>query len=182
MAYFHCQGYMCRLVSGFSLICGPRRIFHIFRTHLQGNSVLNMVKCVKENWKYTLCEWWLFLQVDSVWAAYKSLFLHLPPFWICLPDMIHFFLFQVLYKEDFERNKGKGFSVVADTPELQRVKKTQDQISNVRHSRNSIYRCASLNITSIAIFLQIWYIHCVLPISFISSRFLNTDKSIFTLP
>ncbi|KPP58380.1 LIM and SH3 domain protein 1-like [Scleropages formosus] len=38
---------------------------------------------------------------------------------------------QVLYKEDFEKNKGKGFSVVADTPELQRIKKTQDQISNV---------------------------------------------------
>uniref|UniRef100_A0A8B9H7Q4 LIM and SH3 domain protein 1 n=1 Tax=Astyanax mexicanus TaxID=7994 RepID=A0A8B9H7Q4_ASTMX len=39
---------------------------------------------------------------------------------------------QVLYKEEFEKNKGKGFSVVADTPELQRIKKTQDQISNVR--------------------------------------------------
>ncbi|MBN3313803.1 LASP1 protein, partial [Atractosteus spatula] len=37
---------------------------------------------------------------------------------------------QVLYKEEFEKNKGKGFSVVADTPELQRIKKTQDQISN----------------------------------------------------
>lgn len=39
---------------------------------------------------------------------------------------------QVRYKEEFEKNKGKGFSVVADTPELQRIKKTQDQISNVR--------------------------------------------------
>uniref|UniRef100_A0A3B3QFG9 LIM and SH3 domain protein 1 n=1 Tax=Paramormyrops kingsleyae TaxID=1676925 RepID=A0A3B3QFG9_9TELE len=38
---------------------------------------------------------------------------------------------QVLYKEEFEKSKGKGFSVVADTPELQRIKKTQDQISNV---------------------------------------------------
>lgn len=38
---------------------------------------------------------------------------------------------QALYKEDFEKNKGKGFSVVADTPEMQRLKKTQDQISNV---------------------------------------------------
>jgi hypothetical protein len=38
---------------------------------------------------------------------------------------------QALYKEEFEKNKGKGFSVVADTPEMQRVKKTQDQISNV---------------------------------------------------
>lgn len=38
---------------------------------------------------------------------------------------------QALYKEDFEKNKGKGFSVVVDTPEMQRVKKTQDQISNV---------------------------------------------------
>uniref|UniRef100_A0AAY4B6P1 LIM and SH3 domain protein 1 n=1 Tax=Denticeps clupeoides TaxID=299321 RepID=A0AAY4B6P1_9TELE len=37
---------------------------------------------------------------------------------------------QVLYKEEFEKSKGKGFSVVADTPELQRIKKTQDQISN----------------------------------------------------
>lgn len=35
-------------------------------------------------------------------------------------------------QEEFEKNKGKGFSVVADTPELQRIKKTQDQISNVR--------------------------------------------------
>ncbi|KAA8581296.1 hypothetical protein FQN60_002877 [Etheostoma spectabile] len=39
---------------------------------------------------------------------------------------------QALYKEDFEKNKGKGFSVVVDTPEMQRVKKTQDQISHVR--------------------------------------------------
>uniref|UniRef100_A0A8C5ISA2 LIM and SH3 domain protein 1 n=1 Tax=Junco hyemalis TaxID=40217 RepID=A0A8C5ISA2_JUNHY len=37
---------------------------------------------------------------------------------------------QIRYKEEFEKNKGKGFSVVADTPELQRIKKTQDQISN----------------------------------------------------
>lgn len=40
---------------------------------------------------------------------------------------------QVRYKEDFEKNKGKGFSVVADTPELQRIKKTQDQISNIKY-------------------------------------------------
>ncbi|KAG7459738.1 hypothetical protein MATL_G00213870 [Megalops atlanticus] len=40
---------------------------------------------------------------------------------------------QVLYKEEFEKNKGKGFSVVADTPELQRIKKTQDQISNIKY-------------------------------------------------
>ena len=39
--------------------------------------------------------------------------------------------FQALYKEDFEKNKGKGFSVVVDTPEMQRLKKTQDQISDV---------------------------------------------------
>ncbi|KAI1230359.1 LIM and SH3 domain protein 1, partial [Lamprotornis superbus] len=36
----------------------------------------------------------------------------------------------IRYKEEFEKNKGKGFSVVADTPELQRIRKTQDQISN----------------------------------------------------
>lgn len=41
---------------------------------------------------------------------------------------------QIRYKEEFEKNKGKGFSVVADTPELQRIKKTQDQISNVSGS------------------------------------------------
>lgn len=40
---------------------------------------------------------------------------------------------QVQYKEDFEKNKGKGFCVVSDTPELQRVKKTQDQISNIKY-------------------------------------------------
>lgn len=45
------------------------------------------------------------------------------------------FAVQVHYREDFEKNKGKGFSVVADTPELQRIKKTQDQISNVSSSR-----------------------------------------------
>ncbi|XP_036263837.1 LIM and SH3 domain protein 1 isoform X2 [Pipistrellus kuhlii] len=39
----------------------------------------------------------------------------------------------VRYKEEFEKNKGKGFSVVADTPELQRIKKTQDQISNIKY-------------------------------------------------
>ncbi|XP_036889479.1 LIM and SH3 domain protein 1 isoform X3 [Sturnira hondurensis] len=40
---------------------------------------------------------------------------------------------RVRYKEEFEKNKGKGFSVVADTPELQRIKKTQDQISNIKY-------------------------------------------------
>uniref|UniRef100_A0A8C9WJ52 LIM and SH3 domain protein 1 n=1 Tax=Scleropages formosus TaxID=113540 RepID=A0A8C9WJ52_SCLFO len=40
---------------------------------------------------------------------------------------------QVLYKEEFEKNKGKGFSVVADTPEMQRIKRTQDQISNIKY-------------------------------------------------
>ncbi|KAI5617624.1 LIM and SH3 domain protein 1 [Silurus asotus] len=40
---------------------------------------------------------------------------------------------EVLYKEEFEKNKGKGFSVVADTPELQRIKKSQDQISNIKY-------------------------------------------------
>uniref|UniRef100_A0A3P9D9L9 LIM and SH3 domain protein 1 n=2 Tax=Haplochromini TaxID=319058 RepID=A0A3P9D9L9_9CICH len=44
---------------------------------------------------------------------------------------------QVLYREDFEKNKGKGFSVVADTPEMQRIKKTQDQISNVSVTKAS---------------------------------------------
>lgn len=40
---------------------------------------------------------------------------------------------QVLYKEDFEKNKGKAFSAAADTPEFQRIKKTQEQISNIRY-------------------------------------------------
>ncbi|KAK6473122.1 LIM and SH3 domain protein 1-like [Huso huso] len=40
---------------------------------------------------------------------------------------------QVRYKEEFEKNKGKGFSVVSDTPELQRIRKTQDQISNIKY-------------------------------------------------
>ncbi|KAM9843679.1 LIM and SH3 domain protein 1 [Aulostomus maculatus] len=37
---------------------------------------------------------------------------------------------QVLYKEEFEKSKGKGMSVVADTQDCQRNKKSQDQISN----------------------------------------------------
>lgn len=58
--------------------------------------------------------------------------------WHYIKDFLALLLFivcmcvlQVLYKEEFEKSKGKGFSVVADTPELQRIKKTQDQISNV---------------------------------------------------
>ncbi|XP_030364439.1 LIM and SH3 domain protein 1 isoform X2 [Strigops habroptila] len=39
----------------------------------------------------------------------------------------------IRYKEEFEKNKGKGFSVVADTPELQRIKKIQDQISDIKY-------------------------------------------------
>lgn len=75
---------------------------------------------------------------------------------------------QVLYREDFEKNKGKGFSVVADTPELQRIKKTQDQISNVSVSngvkKNSItpVRCFS----SKCPFLPCLFV-CFLNISFI---------------
>jgi hypothetical protein len=38
---------------------------------------------------------------------------------------------QVKYKRDFEESKGRGFSIVTDTPELQRLKRTQEQISNV---------------------------------------------------
>ncbi|KAI4822453.1 hypothetical protein KUCAC02_008004, partial [Chaenocephalus aceratus] len=40
---------------------------------------------------------------------------------------------QVRYREDFEKNKGKGFSVVTDTPELQRIRKSQNQISNIKY-------------------------------------------------
>ncbi|XP_034567005.1 LIM and SH3 domain protein 1 isoform X2 [Notolabrus celidotus] len=40
---------------------------------------------------------------------------------------------QVLYKEDFEKNKGKCFSAVAITPEMERIKKAQDQISNIKY-------------------------------------------------
>ncbi|XP_034045483.1 LIM and SH3 domain protein 1 [Thalassophryne amazonica] len=40
---------------------------------------------------------------------------------------------QVAYKEDFVKNKGRGFSTVNETPELQRLKKIQDQVSNVRY-------------------------------------------------
>lgn len=38
---------------------------------------------------------------------------------------------QVKYKRDFEESRGRGFSIVTDTPELQRLKRTQEQISNV---------------------------------------------------
>ncbi|KAK7879649.1 hypothetical protein WMY93_033643 [Mugilogobius chulae] len=38
---------------------------------------------------------------------------------------------QVKYKKDFEESKGRGFSMVTDTPELQRLRRTQDVISNV---------------------------------------------------
>lgn len=38
---------------------------------------------------------------------------------------------QVKYKRDFEESKGRGFSIVTDTPELQRLRKTQEHISNV---------------------------------------------------
>eukprot|EP00069_Balaena_mysticetus_P003757 bmy_04370T0 len=38
---------------------------------------------------------------------------------------------QVKYKRDFEESKGRGFSIVTDTPELQRLKRTQEQISNI---------------------------------------------------
>uniref|UniRef100_A0A8I5NWL4 Nebulette n=1 Tax=Papio anubis TaxID=9555 RepID=A0A8I5NWL4_PAPAN len=40
---------------------------------------------------------------------------------------------QVKYKRDFEESKGRGFSIVTDTPELQRLKRTQEQISNVKY-------------------------------------------------
>lgn len=40
-------------------------------------------------------------------------------------------LLQVKYKKDFEESKGRGFSIVSDTPEMQRLRRTQEQISNV---------------------------------------------------
>ncbi|MEQ2165679.1 hypothetical protein GOODEAATRI_019612, partial [Goodea atripinnis] len=37
----------------------------------------------------------------------------------------------VKYKKDFEESKGRGFSPVSDTREMQRLRRTQEQISNV---------------------------------------------------
>ncbi|XP_043115564.1 nebulette isoform X2 [Puntigrus tetrazona] len=37
---------------------------------------------------------------------------------------------QVKYRKDFEQSKGRGLKFVLDTPELQRLRKAQDQISN----------------------------------------------------
>lgn len=39
---------------------------------------------------------------------------------------------QVKYRKDFEESKGRGLRFLIDTPEVQRLKKAQDQISNVR--------------------------------------------------
>lgn len=39
---------------------------------------------------------------------------------------------QVLYKQDFERSKGK-LTAVSDTPEMERLKKTQNQISMAKY-------------------------------------------------
>ena len=64
----------------------------------------------------------------------EGLLLNLAAVHASFPPCLHLFFLvytQIRYKEEFEKNKGKGFSVVADTPELQRIKKTQDQISNV---------------------------------------------------
>ncbi|MED6244110.1 hypothetical protein ATANTOWER_020492 [Ataeniobius toweri] len=38
---------------------------------------------------------------------------------------------QVKYKKDFEESKGRGFSPVSDTREMQRLRRTQEQISNL---------------------------------------------------
>ncbi|XP_036126299.1 prothymosin alpha-like [Molossus molossus] len=46
-------------------------------------------------------------------------------------DCVLFCVFEVKYKRDFEESKGRGFSIVTDTPELQRLKRTQEQISNI---------------------------------------------------
>ncbi|KAK1878054.1 LIM and SH3 domain protein 1, partial [Dissostichus eleginoides] len=67
----------------------------------------------------------------------------------------------VRYREDFEKNKGKGFSVVTDTPELQRIKKSQNQISNslaslslhkhsVIHSENTLLANAGGTVGSLS--------------------------------
>lgn len=42
-----------------------------------------------------------------------------------------FLVLQVKYRKDFEQSKGRGLKFVLDTPELQRLRKAQDQISNV---------------------------------------------------
>ncbi|ELW71433.1 LIM and SH3 domain protein 1 [Tupaia chinensis] len=45
---------------------------------------------------------------------------------------------EVKYKRDFEESKGRGFSIVTDTPELQRLKRTQEQISNLISAGDSM--------------------------------------------
>lgn len=41
------------------------------------------------------------------------------------------FVTQVRYKEDYEKNKGRAYTSVSDDPETMRIKKTQQQISDV---------------------------------------------------
>lgn len=51
-------------------------------------------------------------------------------------------LLQVKYKKDFEESKGRGFSIVSDTPEMQRLRRTQEQISIVCSHTHSHTICA----------------------------------------
>ncbi|KTG06522.1 hypothetical protein cypCar_00039826 [Cyprinus carpio] len=44
---------------------------------------------------------------------------------------------RVRYKRDFEESKGRGFSIVTDTPELQRLRRTQEHISNLFYTWDS---------------------------------------------
>lgn len=52
------------------------------------------------------------------------------------------------YRKDFEESKGRGLRFLVDTPEVQRLKKAQDQISNVR-PESEIYTYSSLTIAPI---------------------------------
>lgn len=41
------------------------------------------------------------------------------------------FVMQVRYKDEYEKNRGKAYTQVADDPEMLRVKRTQMQVSDV---------------------------------------------------
>uniref|UniRef100_A0A803TYB2 Nebulin n=1 Tax=Anolis carolinensis TaxID=28377 RepID=A0A803TYB2_ANOCA len=53
----------------------------------------------------------------------------------CHQNMTYIFIFspQKKYKEKFEKEKGKPYAITSDTPELRRIKKVQDQLSEVKY-------------------------------------------------
>lgn len=111
-----CSNPSCRGVHTLSRLC---------QRHIWNEDLMSFVYCVRCDINLSFC--------TVIGTAGSMVHMHAVSMAspaVLLTDYMSFVM-QVRYKEDYEKNKGKAFTQVADDPEMMRVKKTQQQVSGV---------------------------------------------------